>query len=338
VDLRRHGADPSGAAASDAALVAALEVCGETGGTIRVPAGTYSFARPINLGGRRSIIIEGDGAATGGATAATRLNYTGSGNGVFINLNSARGCLVSRLQLTHSDPQFTGTYLSCVNDRGSDPAFCALLDCVVGSAAGTGTTHLNLDKCIEFTAERCNFLSGNPSVRGRLPGSYANVIRFRDCQWQGSRSVPVQGGGEAWTFEGCTFEPLVSGAAGGLYSAGPSSAFNGLVVIGCWFGDATTGGTWLDLCANAALISGNVIGGNERAVTGIALRQTVGVQISANLFTHLLVGIDFGQSCQAIVVQANICNTVGTGLRNSDKVPSGSLVASANYGMRESGK
>jgi len=146
-------------------------------------------------------------------------------------------------------------------------------------------------------------------------------------------TAPVQGGGEAWTFDGCTFEGLLSGAAGGLYCSGPETAFNGLVVTGCWFGDATAGGAWLDMCANGALISGNFISGNKSAVTALALRKSVGVQICGNLFAVLAAAIDFVQPCQDIVVQGNICNTVGTGLRNADNVPTGSLVWAPNYGL-----
>jgi hypothetical protein len=337
-DLRRYGADSTGAVASDAAMANALLACGSTGGRIRLPAGSYSFAHPIDLSGRRSVSLEGDAAATGGGQSATRLVYTGSGDGVFINMNSAVGCQLRGLQITHADPRYTGTYVKCSNGGSNDPAFCALFDCVLGSSAGAGTVHLDLDKCIEFTAERCNFICGNPSVRGRSAGGYSNVIRFRDCQWASNHAVPVQNGGQCWTFEGCTFEGLLSGAAGALCCAEPTAAFNGLVVVGCWFGDVTAAGTWIDICGNGVLIGGNYISGNAHGPTGVILRKSAGVQIAGNLWDQLLVGIHFAVgACQDIVVQGNIASLVGTGFRGAENVPSGSLVWGPNYGFGEPG-
>ncbi len=337
-DLRRYGADPTGAAASDAALSGALAACGTSGGRIRIPAGSYRFAQPIDLSGRRSVILEGDASATGGGQAATRLVYTGTGDGVFINMNSAVGCQLRGVQITHTDPHYTGTYVKCSNGGANDPAFCALFDCVLGSSAGTGNIHLDLDKCIEFTAERCNFIRGNPSVRGRSVRGYSNVIRFRDCQWAGCHVVPVQNGGQSWTFEGCAFEGLLSGAAGALSCAEPSAAFNGLVVVGCWFGDATAAGAWIDICGNGVFMGGNYISGNAHGPTGVILRKSAGVQIAGNLWDQLLIGIDFAvETCQDIVVQGNIASLVGTGFRNAQNVPAGSLVWAPNYGFGQPG-
>jgi hypothetical protein len=332
-DLRRYGADATGAVACDAAMSSALRECGTTGGTIRMPAGSYTFSQPIDLSGRRSVIIQGDAGTTGGGQPATRLIYTGTGDGVFINMNSAVGCQLRGIQITHADPRYTGTYLRCSNGGANDPAFCALFDCVLGSSMGAGAVHLDLDKCIEFTAERCNFIGGNPSVRGRSARGYSNVIRFRDCQWANSHAVPVQNGGQSWTFDGCAFEGLKSGAAGALYCDG-STAFNGLSITGCWFGDATAAGTWVDICGNGVFIGGNYISGNPRAPVGIALHRSVGIQITGNLWDQMLVGIDFAEApCQDVVVQANIASGVKTGYRNTENVLTGSLVWGPNYGF-----
>ncbi len=336
-DLRHHGADPTGTAMSDAAVASALRACGAAGGRIRIPAGVYAFAQPIDLAGRRSIILEGDAVATGGGQAATRLSYT-RGDGVFINMNSAVGCQLRGVQISHADPRFKGTYLKCSNAGVNDPAFCGLFDCVMGSSVGAGVVHVDLDKCIEFTAERCNFIGGDPSIRGRSSGAYSNAIRFRDCQWADSRGVPVLNGGQAWTFEGCAFEGLRSGAAGALYCADGATAFNGLIITGCWFGDATAGGSWIDICGNGVFIGGNYISGTSRGPTAMTLRKSVGVQVTGNLLDQLLVGIDFAQApCQDIVVQGNIASVVGTGFRNAENVRPGTLVWGPNYGFGEPG-
>lgn len=337
-DLRRFGADPSGARPSDAALAAALAACGESGGTVRIAQGEYRFSQTIDLARRRSIVLAGEGLTTAGAQAAARLVYTGRGNGVLINLNSAIGCQLRGLQISHSDPGFTGTYITCGNAAGSDPAFCGVFDCVLGGSAGPGTTHLDLDKCIQFTAERCNFIFGNPSVRGRSPRGYANVIRFRDCQWAANHSAPVLRGGQAWSFNGCTFEGLRSGAAGALLSGEPDGFFNGLELTGCWFGDASAGGAWIDIYGNGVHASGNYVSGNPRGPTGFVLRRSVGVQIAGNLFDQLLVGVDFAEGMSRdVVIQGNVAGGVGTGLKNAQNVVAGSLVWAPNFGLGSPG-
>jgi hypothetical protein len=334
-DLRRYGADPTGATVSDRAMASAITVCGASGGTIRAPAGHYTFASQINLANKRSILVTGDAAATGGAQPATRFTYVGGDDRVFINLNSAVGCQLRGLQISHRDPHYTGTYVKCSNSGTNDPSFCALIDCVLGSNAGHGNLHLDLDKCIDFTAERCHFSYGNPSVRGQMPQGrgYSNVIRFRDCEWNACHAPPVQDGGQAWTFTACTFEGLLSGGAGALYTS-PDTFFNALTITGCWFGDARAPGKWLDIFGNGIHISGNYISGNTAGAIGIALRGCVGVQIAGNLFDQLLAGVDFSAGpCRDIVVQGNVANLVKTGFSNTDNIPTGSLVWGPNYGL-----
>lgn len=338
LDVRHFGADPTGVTASDGAVARAIDACGESGGTIRFAAGTYSFEKTINLSGKRSIVIVGDGVTTSGSPSATRLFYTGTGDGVFINMNSSIGCHLRGLQIAHRDAHFKGTYIKCSNVGTNDPAFCTVVDCVLGSLVGPGTVHLDLDKCIQFSAERCNFVCGNPSVLGRSAHGYSNVIRFRDCQWAANHSAPVRGGGTSWTFAGCTFEGLLSGAAGGLASVDAAGAFNGLVITGCWFGDASAGGTWIDIYGYGANICGNYISGSTRGVIGVALHRCVGAQFAGNLWEQLSVGLDFADGpCRDIVVQGNIANGVTTGFRNADKALTGSLVWAPNYGFGSPG-
>jgi len=340
LDLRRYGADGSGSSSSDRAVADAIAACGASGGTIRVPGGHYVFSDQIDLAGRRSIIIAGEAAATGGAQAATHLTYAGSGSGVFINMDSAVGCQLRGLQISHRDPHYTGTYIKCGNAGGNDCSLCAIVDCVLGSNAGPGTLHLDLNKCIEFTAERCAFSFGNPSVRGQVSSShgYANAIHFRDCQWTASHAPPVQDGGQAWSFEGCTFEGVLSGAAGALYSSAPVAAFNALSVMNCWFGDVSGAGAWLDIYGNGVVISGNYLSGNRASTTAIALHRCTAVNVTGNLFDQVLIAVDFRSGpCRGILVQGNVASLVLTGLGTPENVPTGSLVWGPNFGLATPG-
>lgn len=335
-DLRRYGADPTGAVASDAAMVSAIAVCGTAGGTIRAPNGVYKFANQINLNQKSNITIQGDGCTTGGALMATQFQYTGTGSGIWILMNSAVGCSFRGVQLVHTNAGFTGTYIQCNNDgTHGDPPFCGLYDCTVGSSAGgVGNLHLDLNKCICWTAERCNFIYGNPSVRGAQAGGYAVAIKFRDCHFVTQYVAPIWDGGQAWSFTGCVFESLITGAPGALFSSSSSRIFNGIVIEGCWFGDAgTTAGTWLDIYGEALSFKGNLIGGNTTGSTAIVLRSFFGAEIVANNFDQHLVGINFATGpCANILVEANVFNSVTTPSSGGANVTVGTLDWKANYG------
>lgn len=343
-DLRRYGADPSGVAASDNAMTQAIAVCGATGGTIRAPNGKYTFAASIAMNIKRSIIVQGDGSATGGAQPATQIVFTGSGAGIFIDMRSSTGCGFRDCQIVHNNAGFTGTYVKCGNDGSNgDPAFCFLTNCVLGSSVnGVGNVHLDLDKCTQFTATGCDFLYGNPSVKGQSTagGSYSNVIRFRDCQWVTNYVVPINSQGQAWLIEGCTFENLTTGSGGAL--AGATAANNptvGLVFQGNWLGDvqnSAPAATWIDGCFSGCAFKGNYFSGNvtSNAQTGFALRQSSAVAIIGNSFNSMLVAINFATgACTGVRSEANIANTVGTIYTGTGNIAPGQLQFGIGFGF-----
>jgi len=321
LNLLRYGADPTGAASSNAAMTSAIAVCGSTGGTIVAPPGVYLFtgnSLVIDLTSKVGIIIQGTGSQTSGAQPAVRFNFSGTGTGVLISMNSAYGCALRGIQVRHTSALFTGTYIKCTNTASSDPQYCGVYDCTFGDSAGAGTIHLDLDKCINFTAERCSFTRGNPSVTGRTASTYSNVIRFRDCQWFTNPAVPVQNPGEAWLFEGCSFEPLTSTAPGAVLCTSVTIPVNGITFEGCWFGDASsTAGTWIELQGGGLHFHGNTLTGNATGTTGIKLRQFVGAKIAGNTFAVLLTAIDFATAtCYSTSVENNNFNTVTNNFAN----------------------
>ena len=121
LDLRRYGADASGSQS-----MRSRHREGDHGLRCkwrhdRSARRAYAFADQIDLAGQRSIIIAGEGASTGGAQAATHCTYTGADDRVFINMDSAVGCQLRGLQITHRDPHYTGTYITCGNVGATDP-------------------------------------------------------------------------------------------------------------------------------------------------------------------------------------------------------------------------
>lgn len=329
-DLRRYGADSTGGTPSDAAMLSAIAVCGVTGGTIRAPAGTYSFANPMVFQGAQSIVIQGDGAATGGGPPATVFEYTGTGSGVWINCDSAVGVQFKGIQFIHTNSLFTGTYAT-FNHGGpdNDSAFCGFFDCVFGNSISP-TLHLDLDKCTIFTAERCDFINGNPSVRGQSSSgsSYSNVISFRDCLWQGCQVAPIQNGGQAWEVDRCAFESLGSaGSPAGAFLSNGSSQFVGLRITACWFGDvgaaaftASIAGTTLTV---TAVSSGTIVVGQTLSGSGI----TAGTVITGLGTGSGGVGTYTVNNSQSVASEAMTASPAGTWINISGQA----VEVSANY-------
>lgn len=330
-DIRRYGGDPTGGTTSDTALTSAIAVCGTAGGTIRAPNGVYTYANQIVLNGKSSIVIQGDGVSTGGAVPATQFLYTGTGSGIWITMLDAVGVQFRGIQLAHSNSLFLGTYIACGNGGTRDGTECGLFDSTIGSSVSP-TIHLNLDKATCWASENVNFLYGNPSVKGQASagGSYSNCISFFRCYWHQSSVASVYDMGQAWKFDSCNFEPLISGAPGALLSSnGTTTTVAGLTVINCWMGDATTVGGWMDLCGQGIKVCNNYIGGNSVS-TAINLRHVHGIDITGNTFAIHLSAVNVADTAVGQVsVKDNVCNSVAIGTMTQQLLFTGAPIAGA---------
>jgi hypothetical protein len=242
LDLRRYY---SGSGTYDAAMASAIAVCGATGGTIVLPRGTLNFSSSITLTSKVSVILQGQGGISAGGPPATSIQYTGTAN-VFINLDSSLCCAIRDCQITYSNPGFGGKKLIKAGNNGSGDCFMLCVErCLMGSNIGAGAIGIALDGAICFSARDCHFHFGNPAITGResAGSNYSNVIKFYNCIWTRSRLVPVLFGGEAWLFSGCTFEQMESGAPNAFADVGSIS--RGMTFEGCWFGDSTASGIWI---------------------------------------------------------------------------------------------
>jgi hypothetical protein len=320
-DLRRYY---SGSGTYDAAMASAIAVCNAgsgLGGTIRVAPGLYTFASQVNLQNALSVIIQGDSGPTAGAQPAVRFVFTGTGSGSWFNCNSAAGVQFKGIQFIHTNAGFTGTYFTF--NHGSPPndsLGCGLFDCTLGNSV-SATTHLNLDTANGFTAERCSFQQGSPSVQGQAHagGSYSNRITFRDCTWLNNITVPIQDLGQAWSFIGCIFENLVSGAPGALTTNGLTTFSSGLLMTGCWLGDATVAGTWISGFHNGATFTGNYISGIQASTVAFSLSAPSGVVITGNTLQGLLTALNFvaaGGGGHGVIFTGNLLSSVTNPVTN----------------------
>lgn len=298
----------------DAAMASAIKVCSITGGTIICPTGQVTFAAQINMNQKRNIILQGQGGNTNGSSPTTSLIYNGT-VGPFIIWTSVSGCAIRDCQIGASNAGFTAALLKCGNDGlGHGDSFMnEVRDCTFGLINNQYCVHLDLDKTIDFTAKRCLFFAGAPSVTGQASagGSYANVVDFIECNWQGCLSGPVAYAGEDWTFLQCTWEPLVGGAAGAFFNNANTPA-KSLTFIGSWMGDVTAGGgTWVKVFGSAATggafnFIGNRMGGSATNTTAIEIDSLDGANIVGNRFDTFTTVLNFGDAnSTSVVYQAN---------------------------------
>lgn len=310
----------SGSGDIDTAIASALSVCGSAGGRIHIPAGSYtaSDASKWSLNQKNGVIIEGDGASTGGANNATIISFSGTGSSPWITMTSALGCQIRNLTLKHSSSSFTGAMIRCGNDGTHGDSFqCALIDVLMDAGLNTAY-HLDLDKCINFSADRCYFAGGTTSVKGQAlgGGSYSNAIKFNRCVWANTASVPINYGGQAWSFDTCTFEGV--GPSGGAVSAGAFQTVStaqcaGLTFTSCWLGDAVSGtGTWISTFGPGFVAKGNYFGGTGSSLA-ITLNSVGGAVIQGNDFDVFSIALSLATGAnKGLIFNGNNFNSVTT--------------------------
>lgn len=303
IDMERYGAvDGSGnGAANDSAIADALAVLDAVslkGGTLQFGKGTYYFDSPIDLSYLWGITLQGVGGVSGGASPGTILMYTGTGTR-FIDMRGALGVFLDRLDIQWDNASFSGTLVDAGNDGSHDSFRCGMKRCNLGCSVGSGVLLLDLDKAIEFVADECHFMYGDPAVQGLATGgSYSNVITFRDCVWTNSRSIPIARPGETWAFYSCTFEQRLNGAAGAIDSGSTSTPGIGLTLDNCWLGDVTaSGGTWIYYSGKGLNIRGCRITGSSYSSTyAVSLATVYGFVIEGNQFQGFTAVLNFADS------------------------------------------
>lgn len=312
-DVVSYGADASGTSDSTAAIQRAIDDAARAGGgTVFFPAGTYACSRPLNADRSAGVQLLGMGAETVSAERVATLRYEGGGR-AFISARSTAGFGISRLGVVYADAAFTGFVVDLSGTAAGDTAFARVENCVIQGAGQSGAgALLCLDRAIISTVTSCNLANARIAILGRTAEDrYSNAIQVRSCQFISTAAVPITNPGEAWLIEGCTFEPLRSGIAGGITCG---LAARALSVIGCWMGDVGgTTGTWIEFQGRGLQVAGNVIGGSPNTV---AIRMVggdnAGIDIRGNAFETHAVGVDLGAGQLGVTILANSFSNVAT--------------------------
>lgn len=304
-DMRRYGWTIGGVVDNSAALAMGISVAAVGGGELLFPQGVGVFSAFPSLDGLFGVIFRGVGANNSGATRGTTLAFTGTGAGVMISALGSAAIQFRELQLRHTSTSFTGTYFK----PGNNGSFNGIFDCFIGSTL-SNCTHVDLDKSVNFTAERTLFTGGAPSIKGMAAASFSNVHRFWGCEWNNSPSVPITGGGQAWGFFGCTFEALTNGKAA-CFDSG-AVAYAGLTFKNCWFDDVTVaGGTWFNVAGQNLDIDTCVFGGEVTNTTVVTTNSGAkGVKIENCNIALFSAIVNFASTPAAVSIRNNVLISV----------------------------
>lgn len=315
VEYAEYGADGSGVADSTAAFEKALTALPARGGEIFVP-GRYKLSGQLNLDGKKGIRFVGTSGLGSGSTRPSELLFTQGGASAAISARSTSGVGFQDLAIFHSNSGLTGPLIdySHNGEAGADSAYGVLQRCHL---AGVGGIHsasgLKLDKAIIMAFRDCRFTGLTTAVRGQETSGYSNEIRFDGCTFAELLTMGLMNPGECWDVIGCTFEALISGAAGGISYEG-SIAAKTLNVIGCWMGDVTAGkGVWVSFNGNGLNVNGNLIGGGGEETTGVSASATsAGITIQGNRFDSTKKAIVLAAGAKNYAIGANQFNGVTT--------------------------
>lgn len=313
VDVRDHGATGNGSADDTAAIQAAIDLVDAAGGgDVLFPDANSGFAFRINgqldLENTQNVTLRGYSSGRSESGLA-RLYFYGSSVG--LRCGSARGLTLSGLVIRKLNAAYAGVLvdLSALT-AGGDTGAVTVESCFFGSSApgDLNGDMVRLNRVQQVAFRDCVFRYGaraivrDPTLAG-VAGE-ANAVTLDNCLFDRQGTAQIDSPGSAWVIRGCAFEPLSSGALGGIVTnAGTLVAqTKGLVIEGCWFADALTSatGSWVQLRgADGVTITGTYFqsgGGTGLRLDGVES----GLTITGNYFqgyssgTPAGTGINFG--------------------------------------------
>jgi hypothetical protein len=266
-------------------------------GRIQCGYGTLTLPASLDVSSSSGVTIEGVSGNTAGASPGTIIRFTGTGTGAAINAGSSIGFTLKNVMLLYSSSSFTGRLVDLRTLASQDTNFALVDNCYLGSSGGITTADAIIDMSNSHSNRimHCSIRNGVHGIRGRAAsGNYANAISIRDCYFRDNSTAHISNPGDGWTIQGCTWEPLASGAAGAVICDAGVSA-NGLTILGGWAGDVvvSAGGIQFDLTGNAINIIGTLIGG-QTGSTGVKIRNNASGVFIAAAFNSPTTGIDLG--------------------------------------------
>lgn len=290
IDPQWFGAIPDDAAAASAnasAIQQAFDLAlGIKAGELRFGPGDYytdslDFTA-LNLQPLRFIGSRGGGQHS--VVPGTRLIYTGTGSGRFINARGNRSLEFIDIGIHHNNSGFTGTLLdlsgmalSLGDPRGADGTRHLLRRVLLGSTdAATIQTALgvDLDGTHSIQIEDLGLVGLANGIRGMdvTRKGYANNINIRGGYGAGISGHHVLNLGKSWAIRDYTAEPRTGGIPNLVFATIQGGVPPNLVLDSCECDDGTAFGFWVEMESGTCII----IGGDYRIDGGGAAFHALG--------------------------------------------------------------
>jgi hypothetical protein len=253
-----YGAVGDGVTDDTVAIQAAIDaVIANVGGQVFFPYGTYAFTT-LDISDSTSITLLGPNHRMSGDGATLTTAVTGSG--IAVDARNADNFMIENLAIKYSSSSFTGVllHLGWSGTGGSTKAKIVNSRLASTNAITVRTAvlvHLSGTHTVVF--DHVAFDGADKGVIG-LTGvfdstDFSNGITFNGCSFESTTTSHIYNPGVAWTFVGCVFEAVDGdpNAMTGVTNAGRNVSF-----YGCWFGDDTTAGTWINWTGKGLVLSG----------------------------------------------------------------------------------
>jgi hypothetical protein len=293
-----------------ARIARAIAALSPNGGKLRLGPGGLT-ATSIDFHGRRSIILEGEGAPSSGSGVSTNLLMTtGAGQARAIDARDTVGCAITDVGIQYTNAAFNGKVLDVSGGGGATLPIRFLFDRSSIHSGGAGVNGasalISLSGGHSHTIRGSAFGRGVCSIKGRnstAPADFSNAITITGCSFNDSTQPPIQNAGQVWSITDCVFEPLAGGSAG-AYTGNPLTMDQSyqLLVESCWCGDTTASGTWFLYTGVGLTFKNNGVYSGAVAVRVTA--QTRAVDMTGNHFGSATV-LEVEPNCRGIKNEPN---------------------------------
>lgn len=329
-----NGSPTEDTAAFQAALAALPQTGSRRGGDIFLPRGNYHIDTLLDLDDAEGVNFIAEG--TNAANQTTWLTWTGgAGSGPMISMAAADGIGFRGIKLVYTDDTFNNALIACGSITGTPTTNLVIRDCfLAGSGADSAPYLLSLDGAVDVLIENTAFHNAVLGIEGSI-SDFANSVKLLQCKFNGMTTAAIKNLGQSWSVDTCSFERLVSGAAGAITSDhGTTWRARGVTVNNCWFGDVTTNsGTWIDIHGFGVNITGNVF--DQRgmnAVKSISLYDCDGVMVTGNNFREGSHGVEqAGTVLRGFVAIGNSFESVTNPLPNTAVTARALTIANVGY-------
>lgn len=302
------------------------------GFSIMFGADDFTLETTWALDGLANVRVAGLGGDRTG-TGPTRLIWDGTSTTAAVTGYNADSIVFEDLVFLYSSGSFTGPLVDLDGDLAASTSQITIRGCTFTSATPptirSAARLLSLNGVHTVNIDSCRFGGADVLVEGKrgvTTDDFSNAVVFTNCFFAHADTAEIQNPGSAWSFTGCIFEACddepravrVTLAAG---------ACRALSFTGCWFGDDSVAGDWIEWNGEGFAAAGNIVSVDNINTSFVKLTaQSYGVTITGTRTRGggwLVDDTTVGTSEQVVVIGNHI--ELGVDIFKGGTVPDGAL-------------